>query len=271
MSEDPPARCVLGIDVPGALLSRWRTWLMPERQPYVVPRPLAHSLGLTDDRALLSAETVDSFELYGVGGDQVITLLDRSAARRLPAGVRSGQPCPHRWPTSDVASDLDRVLARVTRGRRPSRHREITPEHAGQIAAVLPGAGGLLGTFPAGSGPNCFGTVMGATGVPEAAGQWMQIDPFERWLSRYARPAPRRLGRGADTSIGTVLVWRDAQGQPAHAAITLGRGLLMEKASQGWMSPVRVLTVREGIMSARCAGLHLTRHLRRAGSAPVPS
>jgi hypothetical protein len=49
------------------------------------------------------------------------------------------------------------------------------------LAGVLPTARELAGAFPPRSGPNCFGTVMGAAGVTGAAATWMQREPFEQW------------------------------------------------------------------------------------------
>ena len=118
---------------------------------------------------------------------------------------------------------------------------------------MLPGARGLAGTFPVGSGPNCFGTVMGAAGVTGAAEEWMQLEPFDAWVAASTRPG------GEDGAPGTVLVWRTAGGEPAHAAITLGDGWALNKASQGWMSPTQVLTVRQVINRSRYRGLRLSR------------
>jgi cell wall-associated NlpC family hydrolase len=56
---------------------------------------------------------------------------------------------------------------------------------------------------------------------------------------------------------GTLLVWRDGNRTVQHAAVTLGAGWALHKPSQGWMSPTKVLTVRDAILSARYAGHHL--------------
>jgi len=45
------------------------------------------------------------------------------------------------------------------------------------------------------------------------------------------------------------------------AAVTLGDGWALNKASQGWMSPVQVLPVREVILRSRYRGLRLGRRL----------
>ena len=62
---------VLDIDVDDGLVARWRGWLMPERQPFVVPETLAFERGWTDDRAALAFEIVDTFELYGISRDVI--------------------------------------------------------------------------------------------------------------------------------------------------------------------------------------------------------
>jgi cell wall-associated NlpC family hydrolase len=94
---------------------------------------------------------------------------------------------------------------------------------------------------------------MGAAGVSGAAGTWMQREPFEEWLAAMTRPG------GRDQQAGTVLVWRDAAGAVQHAAVTLGGDWALHKPSQGWMSPTKVLAVRDAILSARAAGHHLQR------------
>jgi hypothetical protein len=111
----------------------------------------------------------------------------------------------------------------------------------------------LAGTFPDGSGPNCFGTVMAACGVDGADGVWMQREPFEQWLAEHTTTG------GRDDAPGTVFVWRDAGQAVQHAAITLGDGWMLHKPSQSWMSPRKVRTVGEVKRSTRTAGWRLQR------------
>jgi cell wall-associated NlpC family hydrolase len=94
---------------------------------------------------------------------------------------------------------------------------------------------------------------MGAAGVSHAADTWMQREPFEEWLSDVTEPG------GRDDDPGTVLVWRSAAGVVQHAAVTLGDGWALHKPSQGWMSPVKVLAVRDAIRSARAPDRRLVR------------
>jgi len=248
---------VLGIEVDDDLLERWRAWLMPPVQPFAVPAALAERLGLADDRERLSFELLDTFELYGLGDDDALVWLDRAQARTLPAEVRRAQPAAHRWPRRRREEEIDQAVRFVQLGRRPSRHADVTPEQWSAAERLLPGARALAGTFPRVSGPNCFAAVMGAAGVLGAAGTWMQPAPFEEWLAAGTRPG------GADDEVGTVLVWRDPQGAPAHAAVTLGGGWLLHKPSQGWMSPTKVLGVRDGFSSARSPGRRVSRRTLR--------
>jgi hypothetical protein len=243
---------VLGIHVDADVLDRWRDWLMPDEQPFLVPRDVAAGTGLAGDNERLSFEVRDSFCLYGVG-DRVVCWLTRGQSRRLPPEVRRGQPAVHRWPSSDRARDLARVVRFVEDGRRRSRHADVDRATWLDAGRVLPAARDLAGTFPAGSGPNCFGTVMGAAGVDGAAGTWMQREPFEDWLAAASRPG------GRDDQPGTVLVWRDVSGLVQHAAVSVGGGWALHKPSQGWMSPTQVLTVRDVILGSRVAGHHLQR------------
>lgn len=255
-TADGSPREVLGIPVERDLLERWRAWLMPPVQPFRVPAEIAERSGWADERASMTAELRDSFEIYFSPPDHRIVFLDRSQARTLPAEVRAQQPAPHRWPTAHPARDLEQTVRRVERGRTASRHREISQQSWQRIGEHLPGAQAIAGTFPTGSGPNCFGAVMAAAGVAGAEREWMQIAPFEEWLRDATEPA---RGAAADQEIGTVLVWRTDEGEAAHAAITLSEGRLLHKASQGWMTPTVVLSVHEGKMAARYAGLRLSR------------
>lgn len=226
---------------------------MPERQPYALAPGRAAELGLTGHIAPLPMEHRDSFELYALG-DDVVVWLTRAEARALPRDVRDAQPGAHRRPSRDDAETLRRIVAYVESGRRPSRHREPGAEAWRDLAGRLPRAEELAGTFPDASGPNCFGTVMAAAGVPGAEKVWMQREPFEAWL------AERTVPGGSDDEAGSVLVWRDDAGRVQHAAVTLGGGWAMHKPSQGWMSPTKVLTVREVKASARTPGRHRRRH-----------
>jgi hypothetical protein len=247
---------VLGIEVGPSLLARWREWLMPAEQPYLVPREIALDTGLADDSERLSFEVTDSFMLYGIG-DRAVCWLSRSASRGLPAEVRRDQPARHRWPSDRCDDDFARIVRFVEEGRRRSRHTDVAEATWRRVRDVLPAARDLGGTFPPGSGPNCFGTVMGAAGVAGAGETWMQREPFEDWLAT----ATRRGGR--DDLPGTVLLWRDAELSVQHAAVTLGDGWALHKPSQGWMSPAKVLTVRDVILSARASGHHLQRRALR--------
>ena len=252
MSGTVTSVLVLRIEVSPKLLDSW-PWLMPERQPFVVPHELRALSGWPEGRDSLSPELRDSFELYGPSGAQSIVWLSRSEARKLPESVRCAQPSAHRWPSESPDRDRRRVIRYVESGRRASRHMEITDAHWAAIGSRLPGARMLAGRFPMKSGPNCFGTVMAVAGVQDAEHAWMQIAPFEDWLALATSPG------GDDDDPGTVLVWRVATGQPVHAAITIGEGWLIHKPSQGWMSPVKVLAVSAGKYSARTPGRRLSR------------
>jgi hypothetical protein len=250
--REGPSVEVLGIDVDADVLDQWRDWLMPKEQPFLVPRDVAADAGLAEDGERLSFEVTDSFCLYD-RGDRAVCWLNRAECRRLPFEIRRDQPAIHRWPSSDHPHDLARVVRFVEQGRRRSRHADVDEGTWRDAAGVLPAARDLAGTFPPGSGPNCFGTVMSAAGVEGAAGTWMQREPFEEWLAAASRPG------GHDGHPGTVLVWREVGGLVQHAAVTVGGGWAMHKPSQGWMSPTKVLTVREAILSARTVGHRLQR------------
>ncbi len=275
----------LGIDVPDDLLEQWRTWFAPDPHPFLLVEELAQRLGIERSVAPLPDELRDTFEIYafddgvGVGWLDEATFtgypredraalvrsqvsLERSVVptvRSSPGHLRAlarAQADGHRfvwWP--DLLDGQDDVLkAYVEEGRRPSRHDDVSSSAWERIEARVPGARSLAGTFPASSGPNCFGTVMAAAGTEGAADLWMLREPFEEWLTAATQPG------GDDNAIGTVLVWRSPDGLVQHAAITLGDGWALHKPSQGWMSPRKVLTVADVKLSARATGRRLERH-----------
>lgn len=272
---------VLGIDVSDELVERWARWFAPDPQPLLV----AGGGSATS----VPAELRDTFELYGLAGrglsirwlaEDEYTALDRAERAALireqvrlgralvpsvrgwggEGGVSARTQADGRrflwWPSLLTTANRRAILARfVTGTRRPSRHRDVPSPVWRSLAPILPGARAVAGTFPPHSGPNCFGAVMAAAGVPGAAEEWMQREPFEEWLATAARATSVRDPEAA----GVVLVWRDSEGRAEHAAVTLGSGWALHKPSQGWMSPTLVLPVAALIRSVRRAGLRLHR------------
>ncbi len=245
---------VLGIRVTDAQVDRWRGWAMPAVQPFLVSEAEALSLRRVARSRRLSPEWRDTFELYATGDDGRIVWLDRDGSRRLSEQTLTAQPTTHRWPTASVDYDRKRAISFVKRAVHPADHSPPSDAVWRRAADVLPDARRLAGRFPRGSGPNCFGLVMAAAGVADAEGEWMQREPFERFLRE------RTIPGGNDLLPGTVFVWRDGEGRVAHAGVTLGDDFYLHKASQGWMTPAIVLSVRDGIIAARTPGQHIERH-----------
>lgn len=279
---------VLGCDVSAELLSRWVEWFAPGNQPFLVDKTFPGAVPVD-----LSDELRDSYELYGNYGGSGLLWLDEEAFAAMPRPRRAalvrdqverrrgllptvrrwpalgdaprGQADGHRfvwWPSLLEVHAVEVLSAFINDGRRTSRHDQVAESTWSAASELLPEARRLAGCFPSGSGPNCFGTVMAATGEPGAAEVWMQREPFEAWLSGQCRPG------GQDCSVGTVLVWRSADGAVQHAAVTLGDGWALHKPSQGWMSPTKVLAVRDAIASARARGLRLQRYQLQAALIP---
>lgn len=280
----------LGIEIGPELVARQATWFGPEHQPFLVAKDTASTIGATPLRGRLPAELRDTFEIYTLPGELVCVLLGEEefndlgrtarselvrdqirlgrevipSVRSAPANLRervSRQADGHRfvWWPSLLQGNEELILGAYLRfGRRHSRHSEVPESLWASTRAALPGARALAGTFPLGSGPNCFGTVMAAAGRSAAAETWMLQEPFEDWLSAAAVPG------GRDSDPGTVLVWRSPGGLAQHAAVTIGGGYALHKPSQGWMSPRKVLTVREIIASARQPGRRLSRYTLNA-------
>jgi hypothetical protein len=275
----------LDIEVSDDLARRWLEWFSPSVQPFLVDDALASTVARHATEASLSAELRDTYCLYGPAQGLRCLWLDEAGFLALPRAQRSAlvraqvtqgrEVVPsvrawapvlgevlrshgdgHRfvWWPSLLAGIEERVLRDyVEEGRRPSRHDEVPAGVWDAAVQLLPQARRLAGTFPAGSGPNCFGTVMAAAGVPGAEAVWMQREPFEHWLAERTRPG------GRDDEPGTVLVWRSPDGRVQHAAVTLGDGWVLHKPSQGWMSPTKVLTVAECKASSRAVGRRLER------------
>jgi hypothetical protein len=274
---------VLNIKVSPALLRNWVDWLAPDLQPFYCTAKQLRAWKLTQDDTEPSREQRDTFRTYAIDGRLGSVWLDEATFMSLPKATRAGLvraqvtaeraavPTVRRWRGvlgDDVRNQADghrfvwwKSLLRgpkaaavmphiVSEDLHNSRHDEVT----NWPTALLPQARRLAGTFPDGSGPNCFGTVMAAAGVPGAADEWMQREPFEQWL------ADKTTRGGRDAVPGTVLVWRGDDGRVQHAAVTLGDGWALHKPSQSWSTPRKVRTVAEVRRSSRTPGWHLERH-----------
>lgn len=222
---------VLGIAVHAALLSKWHEWYAPEVQPFFVDSKRGLPASLDGE---FTAELRDSFKVWSPANrGKKVVWYDEPRASEAGLAFRS---------STDVVAFVEQE------GRIP--HTSVK------------GAPSLAGTFPIGSGPNCFGTTMAGAGVPNAENEWVTLEPFNDWL----RGACKRGGR--DHEPGTVLLWRDtSNGQPWHSALTIGDGWAFEKASQCWWSPRYVATVADIKRVSRDVGLRLERwRLKESGA-----
>jgi len=274
---------VLGINVSASLLKRWREWFAPAAQPFRTDRLCERfaDAAPTGHRLQPSAEVRDTFHMYGGTWVwleepefvQLSLMVRRALLFQRKATGRLGQlrSSPRRlvdsrrtdsrivwWPSLLHRVGDEPLFTYVEDGVRPSRHREVDPTVWSAPRRLLPGVADLAGTFAPVSGPNCFGTVMAAAGVPGAESEWMLQGPFEEWLAEHAVSIQ---GTARDHVPGVVLVWRAADGLAAHAAVTVANGFALSKPSQAWCSPRLVWTVRETINAARYRGLTLSRHL----------
>ncbi|WP_154792969.1 hypothetical protein [Occultella kanbiaonis] len=270
----------LGIAPPADLRRRWRNWFAPARQPFRLDRVDARilppdaplelrpgpeirdtfhlydgdwvwltqdeytSLALATRRALLFGR-----EALGRLGDQTPVVRDAVGAERTDSRIVW-------WPSLLRVAGYAPILRYIEEEVAPSRHGDVLEATWLRARDVLPRARDLAGTFAPGSGPNCFGTVMAAAGVPGAEHEWMFQDPFEQWLTAHTVPV---AGAGWDAEPGIVLVWRDRDGLAGHAAVSIGSGMALSKPSQSWSSPRVIWTVRETIRAARHPGLTLSR------------
>lgn len=233
----------------------------------------------------MSLEMQDTFLLYGTETLARVIGLNRHEFGALPADVRAAlirhqvasgrrlvpslRSVPSSWRASlrpdgdghrfvwwretlERCGD-DPVLQFVADDMLTSKHDQVHESTWDRAKVVLPAARDLAGTFADSSGPNCFGTVMAAAGVANAADAWMLREPFEAWLADATHPG------GVDAQPGTVMLWRDRRGSVQHAAVTLGGGWALHKPSQGWMTPRKVLSVQEVKGRARHVGHWLSR------------
>ena len=259
---------VLGIEVDDALVEKWKTWLAPSRQPFFVDK------GGRRDRSM-SEELWDTYHLWRVDKalgvrwlteDEFFALPRRERARLVRSQVHArrgavptvrgwadlvdarAQADGHRfvWWPSLMTDEI--VIRHVARERMVSRHREVKNWRG------LPAARALAGTFPDGSGPFCFSTVMAAAGVAETVETYAGREPFDEWLRTQCRRG------GDDQRPGTVWVWRNAEGLSVHAAITLGDGWVLEKPSREWSSPRTVAAVPDLLRYNRHPRERLERH-----------
>jgi hypothetical protein len=286
-TEVHPLR-VLGIDVDDVLLERWRGWLAPEVQPFFVESNASKPWEL-------APEIRDTYKAWRIDRGLEVVWLDEPSFLGLPRSERAGlvrsqvacgrgavptvrawsdllgagalrsQADGHRfvwWPSLITPENASAILRRFIEETRllPSRHGEVRTSTWKACAELLPGVRRLAGTFPRASGPNCFGTVLAAAGVEDADEEWVVVEPFVEWLEGCTLPG------GDDQQLGTVLVWRDHDAQPVHAAVTIGDGWAFEKPSQEWSTPRSVLRVDELIRANRTPGQRIERHrLHRGG------
>lgn len=276
---------VLGIDVDADLLSFWRAWIAPDRQPFFLD---GNNLTAGDDHAAgIGPELRDTYTLWNVDRPSEVLWLSEPEFAALPRSERATlvrsqvergrgavpvvrrwlgvldattlriQADGHRfvWWPSLIPDEDDQILTRIVEeGGFPSRHRDIDTSVWRRASGIVPGAEALGGTFCRSSGPNCFGTVMAAAGIAGAADEWMLQEPFLDWLRSRCEPG------GTDDEPGTVLVWFNTEGLPVHAAVTIGGGWALEKPSQCWWTPRVVLRVDEVIRANRAPGQRLRRH-----------
>lgn len=276
---------VLGIPVRRALLEQWRAWLAPPRQPFFVdratvrtsrafPRDLTPELRDTykvwrldrrglgvrwlDEAAFLARPRSERAELVrtqaAVGRGAVPTV--RTWAEVIDPAILREHGDGRRfvwWPSLVDAA----VAAKVVDDNESPCQRAAVAERTWRgCAPVLPNLRALAGTFPAGSGPNCFGAVLAAAG-DSAADVRVLRRPFERWLARRTMPTGERRH---DDDPGTVLLWRNAAGEAEHALVTIGDGWAFEKPSQEWCTARVVGPVGDLVKRNRTRGWRLSRH-----------
>lgn len=281
---------VLGIEVSDELLSRWRGYLGPDRQPFFVGRERDIGGLPVDEQPVLTDDERCTYTAWRVRGARGVVWLDENTFMAMPPPERAGlvraqvdlgrgsvptvrrwqgefdvdrlrqQADGHRfvwWPSLLAENPVPVLRDRIEDGQLSSRHRDVDAGTWRRCQELVPGASQLVGRFPSGSGPNCFGAVMAAAGA--VAPETRQVhEPFESFLR------DRCTRGGADDERGTVLVWREVTStMPAHAAITIGDGWALEKPAETWWTPTIVATAADIVRVNRSPGLRLERHMLR--------
>lgn len=82
-----------------------------------------------------------------------------------------------------------------------------------------------------GADPRADGETVLTPHVHVIAHHHLRVTVLENGLAEWTQPG------GMDDEPATVLVWRDRDGRPVHAAIMIADGWLIHKPSQGWMPP----------------------------------
>ncbi|MBO0811465.1 MAG: hypothetical protein J2P23_05405 [Microlunatus sp.] len=255
---------VLGIGVDDLLIERWRGWFAPSVQPFrtdLLPPQVAAAV--PNRRVEPTPEWTDTFFMYGGTWtwlcEEEFNAL-RPSLRRSLLAVRRRTVRPKLmpvWPSELARSGDDLMFRWVASGAvRPSRHDDVPGTVWKHAQAVLPAAERLAGTFAAGgSGANCFGTVLAATGLDVDD---IQIGPdrFQVWLDEHTE---RITGTSCDDRPGVVFVWTEHE-DLAHATVTIGDGWMLSKPSQSWSSPRLVRTVREAVNAWRYPHTRLARY-----------
>ena len=281
---------VLNIDVPDDLAQRWCRYLAPAVQPFFVRPEDDLRSSVPEPAPTLSDDLRCTYTGWRIREKTRIVWLDEASFHVLPRADRArlvrrqvelgrgAVPSVRRW-QDDFDADVLRaqadghrfvwwpslldtnpepvLRAQVEDGQLDDRHREVRAETWRGCRAVLPNAREIVGRFPESSGPNCFGTTLVASGYLDVATRVLQ-GQFESFLAERCAPG------GHDGDAGTVLVWRDRDGQPCHSAVTIGDGWAIEKPAETWWTPTIVADARQLVRINRAVGLKLERHRLRS-------
>ena len=167
------------------------------------------------------------------------------------------------------ASERERVLRTLVESDRlPCRRDDLSARDWHRVAARLPGAGELAGSFLPESGGNCLATVMAAFGAPAVAERWVHPEPFGRWLGSFTSSDSAQL-RLESPNLGDVLVWRDDSARIQHAAVSLGKGFVLHKEAQCWYVPRQVVGLKDALARWQDDG-HLSLYSPTKGAGPAP-
>lgn len=258
-------RTVLGIDVDDDLLALWRGWFCPPSQLFRAENLSQATLDAVEHVELnaIPLEIRDTFDAYAGAWVQ----LDEPTFRVLPAALREellatrdaeGEHGMFRWPSEMEAESDGALIDFLYDGVSPSRHADVDGSTWAECASLLPDARRLAGTFARSSGPNCFATVMVATGM-DVENEHMGHRGIEDFLASRTEPV-----KDPDLAEpGVVLLWRRQRDEPHHACVTLGDGWALNKPAQAWWAPRYVWSLETVLADADLATMSRSAHRLR--------
>lgn len=126
----------------------------------------------------------------------------------------------------------------------------------------------LAGTFAWSSGPNCFSTALAAAtrSLPTAMSistLWLHQGPFLRTLAERGYAPDDAVTETGPFPPGAILVWSDPRGALRHACYVVDDELALNKDSQAWFVPRRLVPIQSVLEDWREEGVSVRAYTPR--------